>query len=73
MSQKKKAFDMTVRKPLGRFMSLTAKDGQHRHGHQHAVIEVGDEGLELVARHVRHCEKGPDEGACKVKHIKDKK
>lgn len=56
MSGHKKAFDMNIRD-----MKQTAKDGQHRHGHQHATIEVGQSGLELVAKHIRHCPDRPDE------------
>lgn len=31
-----------------------AHDGQHQHGHQYATLEVGDEALHLVARHLKH-------------------
>ena len=52
----KKAFDMSITD-----LNRTAKDGQHRHGHQHATIEVDQAGLQLVARHIhRQCTCRPE-------------
>lgn len=43
-----KKFDMAIRDN-----SQVAHDGQHRHGNEHATIEVENEGLRLVARHIK--------------------
>jgi len=52
----KKVFNMNITD-----LNRTAKDGQHRHGHQHATIEVSNEGLQLVGKHIKHCDCRPEE------------
>lgn len=33
--------------------SSVAHDGQHRHGHKRAIVEVSQEGMLLVSRHLK--------------------